>query len=407
MDLLSSVAVFVSLIISIIILLRYLAFQDANYFKRKGIHYLGNSIYRMAMLTLKRRMSLYSSISDQYEEVKSARVKVAGIKEFGSTVLWVQDPDLIKHILIKDFDHFVDRRGLKFPKEDKLFANMLFTQKGDEWKSLRSKLSPIFTTGKIKRMFQLMNASGKRFVSYLEQESSLSEGGGGEIELGNAYSKLTMDVIAAAACGIDSKAFGESWKPSAFVEIGNKIRVQFSGIQMLRFVIVAMFPKLASIFGMTLFGKDVEEFFTKAVKSSIRHKEETGEKRDDFIQLMLEARANQLKTEESELSQFEKDAIIIENSGGGGSASAVQITDDTIVANCVMFIVAGFDTTQSLMLFLAYVLALHPEVQDKLRSEIDSVLEETDGEMTYDGLNKMEYLDMVINGRLNLLRFDN
>jgi hypothetical protein len=51
----------------------------------------------------------------------------------------------------------------------------------------------------------------------------------------------------------------------------------------------------------------------------------------------------------------------------------------------------GFDTTQSLMLFLAYVLALHPEVQDKLRSEIDSVLEETDWEMTYDGLNKMEY----------------
>jgi cytochrome P450 len=71
------------------------------------------------------------------------------------------------------------------------------------------------------------------------------------------------------------------------------------------------------------------------------------------------------------------------------------------VANCVLFIVAGFDTTQSLMLFLAYVLALHPEVQDKLRSEIDTVPEENDGEMTYDGLNKMEYLDMVINGRLN------
>jgi cytochrome P450 len=275
---------------------------------------------------------------------------------------------------------------------------MISILKGDQWKGLRSKLSPTFTTGKIKRMFQLMNASGKRFVSYLEKESSLSEGGGGEIELGDAYSKLTMDVIAAATCGIDSKAF-DSREPSFFEKMGNKLRFQFSGFALLRFVFMATLPKVADFLGMSFFEQDVQDFFSKAVKSSIRHREETGEKRDDFIQLMLEARANQLKTEESELSQFEKDAII-ENSGGG-SASAVQLDDDTIVANCVLFIVGGFDTTQSLMLFLAYVLALHPEVQDKLRSEIDTVLEETDGEMTYDGLNKMEYLDMVINGELN------
>jgi cytochrome P450 family 9 len=386
------------LLLGIIALLRYLASQDANYFKSKGIHYLGNSTYRMLTLSITRKMCLFTTTWDQYEEVKSAGVKVAGSKDFGRTTLWVQDPDLIKQILIKDFDHFVDRRDFNFPKKDKFFGKMISILKGDQWKGLRSKLSPTFTTGKIKRMFQLMNASGKRFVSYLEKESSLSDGGGGEIELGDAYSKLTMDVIAAATCGIDSKAF-ESREPSFFEKMGNKLRFQFSGFALMRFIFMATLPKVADFFGMSFFEQDVQDFFSKAVKSSIRHREETGEKRDDFIQLMLEARANQLKTEESELSQFEKDAII--DSGGGGSASAVQLDDDTIVANCVLFIVGGFDTTQSLMLFLAYVLALHPEVQDKLRSEIDTVLEETDGEMTYDGLNKMEYLDMVINGRSN------
>jgi cytochrome P450 len=382
------------LFLGIISLLLYLASVDANYFKSKGIHYLGNSTYRMLTLSLQRKMSLFTTTVDQYEEVKSAGAKVAGTKDFGRTTLWVQDPHLIKHILIKDFDHFVDRRDFNFPKKDKFFGKMIPILKGDGWKGLRSKISPTFTTGKIKRMFQLMNASGKRFVSYLEQESTSSEGG--EIELGDAYSKLTMDVIATATCGIDSQAF-DSREPSFFQKMGNKLRFQFSGFALLRFIFMAMFPKVADFFGMSFFGEDVQDFFTKAVKSSIKHREgTTGEKRDDFIQLMLEARANQLKPEEIELSQFEKDAII-----ESGSASAVQLDDDTIVANCVMFIAAGFDTTQSLMLFSAYVLALHPEVQDKLRAEIDTVLEETDGEITYDGLHKMEYLDMVINGESN------
>jgi cytochrome P450 len=390
--------IFVSLILGIIALLRFLAVQDANYFKNKGIYYLGNSTYRMLKLTLMGKMSLVNNTIDQYKEVKlSANRKVAGTMDFGTTSLWVQDPELIKHILIKDFDHFVDRRQFNFPKEE-MFGKMLFAKKGDQWKSLRSKLSPTFTTGKIKRMFQIMNQSGKRFVTFLEQELSLSEGG--EIEIGDAYSKLTMDVVAAAAIGIDSKAF-ESREPSIFEQMGNKLRFQFGGFQLIRFLIITMLPKVAEIFGMTFFGLDVQEFFAKAVKGTIQHREKTGEKRDDFIQLMLEARANQLKTEESELNQFEKDAMIKTDTGSG--SVQLELDDDIVVANCVLFIVGGFDTTQSLMLFATYSLALNPEVQEKLRAEVDSALEESDGELTYDGLNKIEYLDMVINGELNLV----
>jgi len=57
---------------------------------------------------------------------------------------------------------------------------MLVTQRGKKWKDLRSKMSPTFTTGKIKRMFQIMKKSGDRFVSFLEQEIARS-GPEGEI----------------------------------------------------------------------------------------------------------------------------------------------------------------------------------------------------------------------------------
>lgn len=141
---------------------------------------------------------------------------------------------------------------------------------------------------------------------------------------------------------------------------------------------------------------EMQDFFTSGITSAIKQRKASGEKRNDFIQLMLEAREDKLKTDESELDNFEKDAKITGNSLLG--ANADMLDDIGVTANCVLFILAGFDTTQSLLLFLAYALALNQDVQDKLRTEVETQLEENDGEFTYDSLQKMTYMDMVIQG---------
>ena len=38
--------------------------------------------------------------------------------------------------------------------------------------------------------------------------------------------------------------------------------------------------------------------------------------------------------------------------------------------HCILFIIAGFDTTSTLLSFLAYRLAIHPELQEKVYEEI-------------------------------------
>ena len=57
--------------------------------------------------------------------------------------------------MIKDFDHFVDRR-FKVPEtksvSGKVFSNMLSFLDGDKWKAMRTKLTPIFTSGKLRNM---------------------------------------------------------------------------------------------------------------------------------------------------------------------------------------------------------------------------------------------------------------
>jgi len=106
-----------------------------------------------------------------------------------------------------------------------------------------------------------------------------------------------------------------------------------------------------------------------------------------------------LKTDEDELDTFEKDAMLDSVKNG---TTADQLDDDGIVANAVLFMLAGYDTTQSLLIYCAYALALNQDVQDRLRTEVDFVLEENDGEFSYDSVIKMVYLDMVINETLRV-----
>jgi len=50
------------------------------------------------------------------------------------------------------------------------------------------------------------------------------------------------------------------------------------------------------------------------------------------------------------------------------------------------------------MFYALYELALHPEIQNRLRAEIMQVLNRHNGQLTYDGIKEMAYLDMVVSG---------
>jgi cytochrome P450 family 6 len=50
------------------------------------------------------------------------------------------------------------------------------------------------------------------------------------------------------------------------------------------------------------------------------------------------------------------------------------------------------------MSFALYELALHPEIQQRLRAEILQVLSKHDGKLTYDSMQDMSYLDRVVSG---------
>ena len=52
-----------------------------------------------------------------------------------------------------------------------------------------------------------------------------------------------------------------------------------------------------------------------------------------------------------------------------------KLSDEEIVANSLTFLLAGFETTAITLSFASYLLALHPEIQEKLQTEIDEYFE--------------------------------
>jgi cytochrome P450 family 6 len=75
-----------------------------------------------------------------------------------------------------------------------------------------------------------------------------------------------------------------------------------------------------------------------------------------------------------------------------------EFDGDMFVGQAFFFIIAGYETSGATLSYALYELALRSEIQDRLRAEIMRVLNKHNGELTYDAIQEMTYLDMVVSG---------
>ena len=86
--------------------------------------------------------TLMTKLYNKYKE----KAPMFGIYFFTSPAIVVTDLELIKHIMVKDFNYFHDR-GVYFNVKDDPLSGHLFSIEGKEWKDMRAKLTPTFTSG--------------------------------------------------------------------------------------------------------------------------------------------------------------------------------------------------------------------------------------------------------------------
>ena len=383
--------------LAIFLLFKYIN-RNKDYWKKRGVFQL--DVSKVAPAWKQWLMLVPFNEMDHGIYKLLGEEKYGGYVQLGIPALYVKDLDLLKRIFVKDFEYFAERRNFGVEKTDKLMSKMLSLTNGNEWKELRSAMSPAFTTSKIKAMFQFFNACGHEMASYVK------DSGKTEIDFQDVFGRFTLGAIATIAFGYDAGTFKA--EDSTFRNMLKKMQT-LTPVRFVKMMLHLFVPRVAQTLRLSLFDAEPLKYFTTILERVVKYRRETGEKRQDFLQLMLDVQAGRLKMDEKDLASlddYEKDALLPQN-GTSTTAKkyAVDFDDTVVLAQSFLFFIAGADTLESLLTLSAYELALNPDVQEKLAEEVTNWMEDNGGEITYDGAQSLQYMEMFVSGKLMNLSF--
>ncbi|XP_055681861.1 uncharacterized protein LOC129789237 [Lutzomyia longipalpis] len=372
--------VFTMAVVEILLGLVALIFIGFYYVKRKYCYWEDRGIRSVKPIFPKGNLTNVGVTEHFFELCQRVYFDLKGEgRVFGGMYLTVRpavitlDLDFVKTVLVKDFHLFHDRGLYVNERDDPLTANLL-NIKGEKWRNLRTKLSPTFTSGKMKLMFPIMRDISDQLIECLSKDHV----DGKEFELGDYLSRFTLDIIGSCAFGIDCNSLHD---PNAeFHRIGKKAFDNSEG-RALKRLFITTFKPLARLLRLQMIRKEITEFYTRIVTETVTYRESEDVVRDDFMNLLI-----QLKNK----GKLDDDPGQITG----------KITINEVIANAFLFLLAGFETSSTTMKFCLIELSRNIAVQDKLRDEIQDVLERYENKITYEALSEMKYLDKVINETL-------
>lgn len=126
-----------------------------SYWQRRGVEISDIGALKNSIRIMLAQNSFADRGLQYYRYFKSKGVKYGGSYAMFSPVFVPVDLDIIKSIMQGDFQHFVDR-GVYMNEEGDPLSAHLFNLTGNKWKILRHKLTPTFTSGKMKMMFETL-----------------------------------------------------------------------------------------------------------------------------------------------------------------------------------------------------------------------------------------------------------
>ncbi|KAJ8928365.1 hypothetical protein NQ314_019096 [Rhamnusium bicolor] len=272
-----------------------------------------------------------------YNQIPSGRY--FGVYQFTKPALIVNDVDLIKQITVKDFEHFTDHRTFIPENADPLWNKNLFALKDEEIVTLEMK---------------------------------------------GLFTRFTNDAIATTAFGVKVDSLAEP--NNEFYLMGKEVTT-FTFWRNLKFAGYVLFPKLYQIFKVKIINNKVGNFFRQVINDTIKIREERAIVRPDMIHLLMQARKG--------IEKHEKNGVIdtgfatAQESDLGKAKIPKDLTNEDITAQALIFFFAGFDTVSTGMSFAAYELAVNQDVQERLRKEVYDTLEECNGKLTYETVERV------------------
>ncbi|XP_015378895.1 PREDICTED: probable cytochrome P450 6a14 [Diuraphis noxia] len=346
----------------------YYCISTFNIWKKKNVPYVrpiplfGN--YLNVALGIENPMQTYKKI---YHEL--AGFKYGGMFQMRTPYLMIRDPELINNVMIKDFSYFTDR-GIYLDVSNEPLSEVLFLMENPRWKTLRNKLSPSLTSGKLKQMYSQIEECGKELILNIFAQLKKNPNG---IDIRDILADYSIDVIATCAFGLKlnvAKDDTSSFRSYGKTTFGPNI------FYFLREILLMISPAILKIVRLPFFPKSATSFFGSVFKETMMYRKNNNIVRQDIVHALM---------------QTHQDLVVNSN-----LPKDERLTETQIFSNAFGFFVAGFETTSSTLSYCLYELALKKNIQDRVREEINLTKSKHNGVINHDFLNDLNYLDMVI-----------
>ncbi|KAG8170753.1 hypothetical protein JTE90_029357, partial [Oedothorax gibbosus] len=145
---------------------------------------------------------------------------------------------------------------------------MLSLIRGEDWKRIRTIVTPTFTTGKIKKMLSILKDCSKTLVQNMKTDAEA----GKIFDAKRLYGAFTMDVIASSA--FSTKIDSHNDPDNQFVKHAKDV---FSQPITWRTIFFLFAPSLARLLRLSIFNNDSTLFFKEATLKIIEERKKTGQ----------------------------------------------------------------------------------------------------------------------------------
>lgn len=216
---------------------------------------------------------------------------------------------------------------------------------------------------------------GQNLNSYLLKQNKDTENAQSfQLELKELCAQYTTDVIASVAYGVEANSFKDP--NSDFRRSGREI-FSFNIKRGLQYMLIFFCPQLVPLWGFKVVPPKPAKFLCSTLQYVMKQRKLSGQRRNDLIDILIEL-TNLPKT------------------------GNLQISNEMILAQGVVFFTGGFESSSSTMAFTLYELAKNQEIQQKLRNEIKSALICSKGLVTFEMIESLQYMQMVIDEVLRM-----
>jgi cytochrome P450 len=307
--------------------------------------------------------------------------KIYGIYEGTRPVLVISDPELMGQICIKDFNKFPNHPTVELNSE--LSNSFVFGSKDDHWRHMRAILSPTFTSGKMRRMFKLLDICTNTMLEAMDERLK----SGPIVHLKDLFNLYTMDAIASCCYGLRLASYKNeaSLATAANQDEFVKMALKLFDISVARVVLISVLhTKILRMLGIRFISGKAEWEFANRVRQIIKNRRESGKHFDDYLQTLIDAQSDK-RTHDSQSNDDHLDSLERHHAGDLTSDDSQEslskqknwdskpMSEIEVLASATFLLVVGLETTSALLTSCFYALAWHQEVQEKLYQTIKSL----------------------------------